>query len=97
MRALLDINVIIALLDAGHLMSVSNYAVPNRSLFLDGADPWLIAKAKVLNATVVIYETLVDSSSKKVKIPNVCHYFGARCCKIYDLLDRLSAKFVLGV
>lgn len=33
--------------------------------------------------------------SKKVKIPNVCRHFDLKCCDVYDLLDRLSAKFVL--
>ncbi len=80
---------------ANYVHSVSTYAEPNRSLFLSGADPWLIAKAKVLNATIVTHETLVGPDSKKVKIPNVCRHFDMKCCDVYDLLERLSAKFVL--
>ncbi len=77
------------------MQGIPSYAEPNRNLFLSGADPWLIAKAKVLDATVVTHETLVGPDSKKVKIPNVCRHFETRCCDIYDLLDRLSARFVL--
>lgn len=80
---------------ANHVQGVPSYAEPNRNLFLSGADPWLIAKAKVLDATVVTHETLVGPDSKKVKIPNVCRHFETNCCDIYDLLDRLSARFVL--
>ncbi|MEA1048990.1 DUF4411 family protein [Lamprobacter modestohalophilus] len=80
---------------ANYVQGIPSYAEPNRNLFLSGADPWLIAKAKVLDATVVTHETLVGPNSKKVKIPNVCRHFETRCCDIYDLLDRLSARFVL--
>lgn len=80
---------------ANYVQSVPSYAEPNRNLFLSGADPWLIAKANVLDATVVTHEILVGPDSKKVKIPNVCQHFNTKCCDIYDLLDRLSAKFVL--
>lgn len=73
-----------------------NYNHANRDLFLGKADPWLIAKAKTLGATVVTHEKLViDPKNKKVKIPNICKEFGVPCIDIYDLLRVLKAQFVL--
>lgn len=64
--------------------------------FLQGADPWLIAKAKVLGAVVVTHEVLVPESSKKIKIPNVCRKFGVEYMSTFQLLKVLKARFVLG-
>ena len=44
--------------------------------FLDKADPWLIATALYYGYKVVTNENIVEESSSKVKIPNVCRYFG---------------------
>lgn len=55
------------------------YGPEHIAKFLDGADPWIIAAASVLGATVVTQEQLVAANSKKVKIPNVCQQFNVKC------------------
>ena len=43
---------------------------------------------------VVTFEKLVPPNSEKVKIPNICEEFDVDYCTLYDMLDRLGAKFV---
>lgn len=64
--------------------------------FLDGADPWLIAKAHATRQIVVTHEVLVPSTSQKIKIPNICQQFNVPYISAFDLLDTLNAKLVLG-
>jgi len=62
--------------------------------FLSGGDPWLIARAISMGATVVTHEKLVDRNiRRKVKIPNVCDAFGVECLDTFDLLNALGARF----
>jgi hypothetical protein len=63
--------------------------------FLGGADPWLIAKASVIGATVVTYEKFVANSKKKIFIPNVCNAFHVPYMDIYDLIHKTGARFGL--
>ena len=53
-----------------------NYSNTEIKRFLDKADPWLIATALHYGYKVVTNENIVEESSSKVKIPNVCRYFG---------------------
>ena len=76
----------------GHFV-VNNYPQEESSYFLNGADPWIIAQAKNLNAIVVTHEVLVNSYSKKVKIPNICNEFGLKCINIYQMLQGLQFVF----
>jgi len=69
------------------------YAAHQSSLFLKGADAWVIARSKVYGMTVVTAEQLVDGTSKKAKIPNVCKQFGVKYTDTYDMLRALGAKF----
>jgi hypothetical protein len=62
--------------------------------FLRGADPWLIAKAKSIGATVVTQEHLDLKNRKKFLIPNVCKYFDVPYMDTFTLLNQLEAKFV---
>ena len=64
--------------------------------FLSKADPWIVAKAATMDATVVTHEALVPENSKKVKIPNVCKEFDVEYINTYQMLLKLEAKFVLG-
>lgn len=64
--------------------------------FLSKADPWLIAAASTLGATIVTHENLDPPNSSKVKIPNICVDFGVRYITTYQLLNELNAEFVLG-
>ena len=68
-------------------------------LFLDGADPWVIAHAKAHNLIVVTMEGNkgsedVNPKSKrfrgKIKIPNVCSHFGVKCISTFELIRTLK-------
>lgn len=73
----------------------SHYNPANRDQFLAKADPWLIAKAMSIGAIVVTQEGLVNPSSTKVKVPNICREFNVSCINTYDLLREVKARFVL--
>ena len=79
---------------AQHLAN-GGYNAANLDDFLGGADPWLIAKAKSIGATVVTHESLVSADSRKVKIPNVCRDFAVEFIGTFELLRLLKARFVL--
>jgi hypothetical protein len=72
-----------------------DYTESNVANFLTVADPWLIAKAKILGATLVTHETMAPTGSKKVKIPNICRKFEVSVCNTFDMLAALEAQFVL--
>lgn len=63
--------------------------------FLSGADPWLIAKARVTGHTIVTHERLNPADRRKFLIPNVCVHYGIECINTFDMLDRLDARFIL--
>ncbi len=63
--------------------------------FLDGADPWLIAKAMSHNAIVVTHEKHDPQIKRKILIPNVCEHFSIPYINTFDLLLKLKAEFVL--
>jgi hypothetical protein len=75
-----------------HVESVARYSRPNKNVFLDGADPWLIAKARTMDWTVATHEQYHENSTK-VKIPNVCRNFGIASCNTFDILRHLQASF----
>jgi len=65
----------------------------------DIADPWLIAVAMELNATIITEETPVGSAlstknpSKNAKLPDVAKHFGIRCEKLFYFMRQM--KFTL--
>lgn len=63
--------------------------------FLGGADPWLIAKAMTTGAVVVTHEVYSPGIKKKFSIPNVCRLFDVPYMNTFELLNKLSAQFVL--
>ena len=71
------------------------YKQSEKDRFLDGADPWLIATASVLECKIVTHEVLVPSNSTKVKIPNVAQDFGVDWINPYDMIRRLNGSFIL--
>ena len=73
-----------------------DYNPGNRDNFLAKADPWIIAKAKTIGATVVTHESMLAPSTKKVKVPNICHLFDVPCLSTFQFLRELEARFVLG-
>ena len=80
---------------ARHVTNNPRYTEPHKSKFLGKADPWLIATAKTLEATVVTQEVTVPEDSRKVKIPNICNEFEVDYCNTFELLEALDVKFML--
>lgn len=74
---------------------VGDYNPGNRDNFLAKADPWIIAKAKAIGATVVTHEAIVAPNTKKVKVPNICQQFDVPCLNTFQFLRELNARFVL--
>ncbi|MFT4272507.1 MAG: DUF4411 family protein [Pantoea sp.] len=72
-----------------------DYNPGNRDNFLAKADPWIIAKAKSIGATVVTHESLIMAGTRKVKVPNICHQFDVPCINTFQFLRELKARFVL--
>ncbi|RAJ92939.1 DUF4411 family protein [Aliidiomarina maris] len=81
---------------ANHVALQQAYSQAEIKRFLRGADPWLIATAKNLSATIVTHEVVVPANSSKIKIPNVAREFEVQCTDIFDLLELTSAQLVLG-
>lgn len=63
--------------------------------FLSGADPWLVAKAMAMDATVVTHETFSAEARRRVPLPNLCAEFGRPFVNTFDVLRRLAGSFVL--
>lgn len=76
-------------------LMAGDYNAGSRDNFMAKADPWIIAKAKTLGATVVSHESRLEPTTKKVKVPNVCDAFGVSCINTFELLRTLSARFVI--
>ena len=74
---------------------INNFPQEQANKFLDVADPWLIAKAKVLGAIIVTQEVLAPSNTQKVKIPNICVHFGVNYNNPFNMLRNLGAKFIV--
>ena len=73
----------------------ANYEPNQASEFLDGADPWVIAHARAYGGKVVIQEVRVASSSKGVKVPNVCDEVNIEVVNIYQMIRELGILFDL--
>ena len=82
------------------LMSQPHLNVTSRDAFLDCADPWIIAKAMALasegvEVCIVTHEKKVPNNSTKVKVPNVCEYFGIAYTDCFTLLRSIKPQFSL--
>lgn len=71
----------------------SPYRRPAIEKFLSGADPWLIAKAAVMGATIVTHEVLNLQAKARVPIPNLCGPRSVSCLNTFDTLRVLQARF----
>ncbi|WP_286765803.1 MULTISPECIES: DUF4411 family protein [Rhodopirellula] len=67
----------------------TQYKASAKAKFLDGADPWLIAYAKVNRCTIVTHEVPAPLSTTKVKIPDAAKHFNVDCIAPYEMLRRL--------
>jgi len=54
------------------------------------ADPFVIARAKILNASVVTQEKKTDNAAK---IPNVCDHFGIPCINLEGFMEKENWTF----
>jgi len=65
--------------------------------FLSKADPWTIAHAKTCGGKVVTFECRADpnSTSPKVKIPDVGDYFKVECIDLWELMRVLHVSLDL--
>lgn len=64
-----------------------------KSEFLSVADPWIIAKAKTDNMTVVTQEKSKPESKSKIFIPDVCIAFDVNYINTVEMLRTLGGKF----
>jgi hypothetical protein len=71
------------------------YEPAAENTFFQVADYYLVAHALAHGHTVVTHE-IASSSTKKIKIPNVCIGLGIKCMTPYDMLRHERARFVLG-
>lgn len=78
-----------------HFVMSKDFNPAYRDQFLAKADPWLIAKAKTIGATVVTHESALSDATKKVKVPNICRQFEVRCIDTFSFLRETQAKFSL--
>ena len=65
------------------------------STFFQKADYYLVAQACASQYTVVTHE-IPSTSSRKIKIPDVCIGLGIKCMTPYEMLKKERARFVLG-
>ena len=73
----------------------SSYNPSQVEKFINGADLWLIAYAKVHDCVVVTEEQPADDAYSKVRIPDICAQFGAPCRSTFDMLEELDIAFIL--
>ena len=56
---------------------------------------YLVAQAYACQHIVVTHE-IPSTSSRKIKIPDVCIGLGIKCMTPYEMLKKERARFVLG-
>lgn len=70
--------------------ALRNWSPPNV------ADPWIIASAKELNATIITFEASSNPNpnqpSRKAKIPDVAKNFGLTCNNLYYFMRQLNFR-----
>ena len=62
--------------------------------FLQVADYYLVAQALAGGHTVVAHE-IASSSTRKLKIPNVCIGLGIKCMTPFEMLRLERARFIV--
>ena len=70
-----------------------NFTDSAKKKFLGCADPWLVAKAAVLDAVVVTQEVSAPESRTSVKIPDVCFAFNVHYINTFTMMEQLGARF----
>ena len=90
-----DSTVIPALRTVSAWIKDQNYDPAAENTFFQIADYYLVAHALAHSHTVVTHE-IPSSSTRKIKIPNVCIGLGIKCMTPYEMLRHERARFVLG-
>lgn len=72
-----------------------HYTPAARHEFLRGADPRVISYALANGCTLVTQESSAPLSKRSVKIPDVCDAIGVVWKDTFEVLDKLSARFIL--
>ena len=68
------------------VMASRHFSQAVKDEFLAEADPWLIAKAMVIEASIVTLEGFDPNRRNKITIPVVCRHFGVKCLDTFDLI-----------
>ena len=84
-----------ALREVGEFLETRSpaYRDEAKELFLDGADPWVIAFAKAHGHTVVTEEVEAPTSKRSVKIPDVCAALEVSVVNTIQMLRALGVKW----
>ena len=69
-----------------------NFEPMRSAKFLNGADPWLIAHARIDNGVVISHEAPAGANTKTPKIPNIARTFGLEVWNVVRLLREHNAK-----
>ena len=77
------------------VQSEPQYYDSSKAEFAGGADPWLIAYAKVNGLVLVTHESFAPDSKNKVPIPNVCDNFDVKFISVFKMLETRNTRFVL--
>jgi len=66
--------------------------IENQKILRGGknADPFVIARASVLNYAVVTTEILKPNAAK---VPNICNHFGIQCYSLEEFMEAEDWKF----
>lgn len=75
-------------------VSNGGFEVHEKRKFLNGADGWLIAHAKISGGKVVTQEVRTGLGARAVKIPNVCDVFDTSVINRDALLREFGVRLV---
>ena len=64
-----------------------------KAKFATGADGWLVAYARMHDATIVTNEQSAPESRKEIKLPDVCKQFGVRSDNTFAMLREQNIHF----
>ena len=66
-----------------------------KRVFLEKADPILVAYALAHGQTLVTHEVHIEGERRKVKIPTVCQALRVPCVRTFQMLKNEEVRFVL--
>lgn len=90
-----DADVLAAMATVSAWAQSQRYEASAISTFLQVGDYYLISHAHAGHHTVVTHE-VPSTSTRKIKIPDVCIGVGVKCMTPYEMLRLEHARFILG-